>query len=187
MTLGEEKWQPSWEVTCTENGGWDWILCSLFPCLRTLVVNFFAIPTMVVVLFDRHEHCNTQCTSNKHPNKLHMWPEPKVQEKLSTINKNHVWLEGTRNEIARNHMFEWEMHTNYKFNNRNISDRNVQGKTKISIKSFNRRMFIRVIHKVTLSSPSLWASFHPHRLFRRYPQSKDIFIKSQYEMLKLSI
>jgi hypothetical protein len=40
----------------------------------------------------------------------------------------------------------------------------------------------RVIRKVTLSSPSLWASFHP-----LFPLSKDILFKSQYEMLKLSI
>jgi hypothetical protein len=46
------------------------------------------------------------------------------------------------------------------------------------------------ICKVTLSSPCLWASFHS--LFYSLlsvvsAQSKEIFIKSQYEMLKLSI
>lgn len=40
----------------------------------------------------------------------------------------------------------------------------------------------RLICKVTLSSPSLWASFHP-----LFPLSKDILFKSQYELLKLSI
>jgi hypothetical protein len=30
-------------------------------------------------------------------------------------------------------------------------------------------------------------SFTPYPLFQWYPQSKEIFIKSQYEMLKLSI
>ncbi len=58
----------------------------------------------------------------------------------------------------------------------NISDRNVQGETKISIKSSNWRMFIRVIRKLTLSSPSIWASFYPYPLFQWYPQSKDILL-----------
>jgi hypothetical protein len=40
----------------------------------------------------------------------------------------------------------------------------------------------RLLCKVTLSSPSLWASFRP-----LFPLSKDILFKSQYEMLKLSI
>ncbi len=49
--------------------------------------------------------------------------------------------------------------------------------------------YIRDIHKVTLSSsPYLWASFSLKRLFQWYPQSKEeIFIKSGYEILKLSI
>jgi hypothetical protein len=38
---------------------------------------------------------------------------------------------------------------------------------------------IKVIRKVTLS-------FTPYPLFQWYPQSKEIFIKSHYEMLKLS-
>jgi hypothetical protein len=40
--------------------------------------------------------------------------------------------------------------------------------------------FIKLIGKVTLS-------FTPYPLFQWYSQSKEIFIKSQYEMLKLSI
>jgi len=40
----------------------------------------------------------------------------------------------------------------------------------------------RLIRKVILSSPSLWASFRP-----LFPLSKDILFKSQYELLKLSI
>jgi hypothetical protein len=36
------------------------------------------------------------------------------------------------------------------------------------------QLLIRVIYKVTLSSPCLWASFHPYPLFQWYPQSKDI-------------
>jgi hypothetical protein len=50
------------------------------------------------------------------------------------------------------------------------------------------RNYYWVICKITLSSPSLWASFPPppYPLFQWYPESKDIFIKSQYEMLQLS-
>jgi hypothetical protein len=45
----------------------------------------------------------------------------------------------------------------------------------------------RVIHKVTLSSPCLWACFHsPIHSFSGICKVRN-FIKSQYEMLKLSI
>jgi hypothetical protein len=37
-------------------------------------------------------------------------------------------------------------------------------------------VYNRIIRKVTLSSPCLWASFHPYPLFQRYLQSKDILI-----------
>jgi hypothetical protein len=48
---------------------------------------------------------------------------------------------------------------------------------------------IRVIHKVTLSSPlSLGLLSPPIPSFQWYPQSNEIlFVKSQYEMLKLSV
>jgi hypothetical protein len=47
-------------------------------------------------------------------------------------------------------------------------------------------IILELIRKVTLSSPCLWASFHPpYPLFQWYPQSKEIFIKPQFKMLKL--
>jgi hypothetical protein len=46
---------------------------------------------------------------------------------------------------------------------------------------------IRIIQKVTLSSPSLLACFHPLSPLSVCPQSNEILFKSQYEMLKLSI
>jgi hypothetical protein len=36
-------------------------------------------------------------------------------------------------------------------------------------------------------SPPISSSFAPYPLFQWYTQSKDIFIKSGYEMLKLNI
>jgi len=41
---------------------------------------------------------------------------------------------------------------------------------------FGKRSDIRLICKVTLSSPCLWASFHPYPLFQWYPYSKDILL-----------
>jgi hypothetical protein len=47
-------------------------------------------------------------------------------------------------------------------------------------------IYIRVICKVTLSSPCVWACFHPPPiLLQWYLQSNEIFIKSHHEMLKL--
>jgi hypothetical protein len=46
---------------------------------------------------------------------------------------------------------------------------------------------IRIIQKVTLSSPCLLACFHPLSPLSVCPQSNEILFKSQYEMLKLSI
>ncbi len=40
--------------------------------------------------------------------------------------------------------------------------------------------------ELSIKSPCLWACFQPLSLFQWYPQSKEIFIESQYEMLKLS-
>jgi len=49
----------------------------------------------------------------------------------------------------------------------------VRGNTLPPYKSFGGN---KVIHKVTLSSPCLWASCHPYPLFQWYPQTKDILI-----------
>jgi len=46
--------------------------------------------------------------------------------------------------------------------------------------------WIREIRKVTLSSPCLWASFQPLNPFLVVSVKQGNFIKSQYEMLKLS-
>jgi hypothetical protein len=47
---------------------------------------------------------------------------------------------------------------------------------------------IRVICKVTLSSPCRWAfGFHPYTLFSVVPAKQGKFIESQYEIMKLSI
>ncbi len=48
------------------------------------------------------------------------------------------------------------------------------------------RRYIRVIRKVTLSLGPAFTSYSPP-LFQWYLQSKEIFIKSQYQMLKLTI
>jgi hypothetical protein len=45
---------------------------------------------------------------------------------------------------------------------------------------------IREIRKVTLSSPCLWASFHPLTSRLVVSAKKGNFIKSRYEMLKLT-
>jgi hypothetical protein len=51
----------------------------------------------------------------------------------------------------------------------------------------NSFVHYKVIRKVTLSSPCLWAYFHPLSPPSVVSPNKGNFIKSQYEMLNLSI